>query len=68
MSEGTGTPISDDEGFLAHLYGPAVRCKPEVMTWRLLVLRFCIRPSSGAFSLLAIMDIRAHLFSFASRP
>jgi hypothetical protein len=31
-----------------------------------LVLRFCIRPSSGAFALLAIMDIRAHLFSFAS--
>src|SRR5262249_57040661 len=54
--------------FLAHLYGPAVRCKPEVMIWRLLVLRFCIRPLSGAFALLAIMDIRAHLFSFASRP
>jgi hypothetical protein len=53
---------------LAHLYGPAVRCKPEVMIWRLLVLRFCIRPLSGAFALLAIMDIRAHLFSFASRP
>jgi hypothetical protein len=39
-----------------------------VMIWRLLVLRFCIRPLSGAFALLAIMDIRAHLFSFASRP
>src|SRR5215471_12245234 len=53
---------------MAHLYGPAVRCKPEVMIWRLLVLRFCIRPLSGAFALLAIMDIRAHLFSFASKP
>jgi len=30
--------------FLAHLYGPAARCKPKVMIWRRLVLRFCIRP------------------------
>ena len=34
---------------LAHLYGPAARCKPKVMIWRRLVLRFCIRPIDGAF-------------------
>jgi hypothetical protein len=31
------------------LYGPAARCKPKVMIWRRLVLRFCIRPIDGAF-------------------
>ena len=41
---------------MAHLYGPAARCKPKVMIWRRLVLRFCIRPIDGAFELLAIMD------------
>jgi hypothetical protein len=44
---------------LARLYGPAVRCKPDLSKWRV-VLRFCIRPLHGAFVLLAIMDIRAH--------
>ena len=44
---------------MAHLYGPAARCKPKMMIWRSLVLRFCIRPIDGAFELLAIMDIRA---------
>jgi hypothetical protein len=34
---------------MAHLYGPAARCKPKVMIWRRLVLRFCIRPIDGAF-------------------
>ena len=34
---------------LYHLYGPAARCKPKVMIWRRLVLRFCIRPIDGAF-------------------
>src|SRR5438309_454688 len=29
---------------VARLYGPAARCKPKVMIWRILVLRFCIRP------------------------
>src|ERR1700732_5160855 len=53
---------------MAHLYGPAARCKPKVMIWRRLVLRFCIRPIDGAFELLAIMDIRARSISFASRP
>jgi hypothetical protein len=53
---------------LTHLYGPAVRCKPKMMIWRTLVLRFCIRPVDGAFELLAIMDIRARSISFASRP
>ncbi len=41
---------------LAPLYGPAARCKPKMMIWRRLVLRFCIRPIDGAFELLAIMD------------
>src|SRR5260370_9342910 len=45
---------------LTQLYGPAVRCKPNVKKWRGLVLRICIRPLHGAFVLLAIMDIRAH--------
>jgi hypothetical protein len=36
--------------------------------WRGLVLRFCIRPVNRAFVLLAIMDIRAHPFSFSERP
>jgi hypothetical protein len=53
---------------LTHLYGPAVRCKPEVNKWRGLVLRICIRPLHGAFALLAIMDIRAHPISFSERP
>ena len=48
---------------LAPLYGPAVRCKPDLNKWRM-VLRFCIRPLLGAFVLLAIMDIRAHPISF----
>ena len=34
---------------VALLYGPATRCKPKVMIWRRLVLRFCIRPIDGAF-------------------
>ena len=49
---------------LTQLYGPAVRCKPNVKKWRGLVLRICIRPLHGAFVLLAIMDIRAHPISF----
>ena len=54
---------------LAHLYGPAARCKPgESDDLERLVLRFCIRPVDGAFELLAIMDIRARSISFASRP
>jgi hypothetical protein len=53
---------------MAHLYGPAARCKPKVMIWRSWVLRFCIRPLNGRFVFLAIMDIRARSISFASRP
>jgi hypothetical protein len=34
---------------VTHLYGPAARCKPKMMIWRRLVLRFCIRPIDGAF-------------------
>ncbi len=54
--------------YMAHLYGPAARCKSKIMIWRRLVLRFCIRPIDGAFELLAIMDIRARSISFATRP
>src|ERR1700751_1962334 len=53
---------------LAHLYGPAARCKPKVMIWRWWVLRFCIRPLNGTFVFLATMDIRARSISFATRP
>ena len=35
---------------MALLYGPAARCKPKMMIWRRLVLRFCIRPIDGALS------------------
>jgi hypothetical protein len=52
---------------MALLYGPAVRCKPDVNKWRV-VLRFCIRPLLGAIVLLAIMDIRALPISFSERP
>ena len=52
---------------MAHLYGPAARCKPKVMMEKL-VLRICIRPIDGAFELLAIMDIRARSISFTTRP
>jgi hypothetical protein len=71
-----------DRPCVASLYGPAVRCKPDVnkcvWTGRALqagceqmegvVLRICIRPLHGAFVLLAIMDIRAHPISFSERP
>ena len=52
---------------MALLYGPAVRCKPNVKKWRGLVLRICIRPLHGAFVLLAIMDIRAYPISFSEK-
>ena len=54
--------------FMAHLYGPAARCKPKSDDLEKLVLRFCIRPIDGAFELLAIMDIRARSISFTTRP
>jgi hypothetical protein len=53
---------------LTQLYGPAVRCKPNLGKRRGLVLLICIRPLRGAFVLLAIMDIRAHPISFSERP
>jgi len=53
---------------MAHLYGPAARCKPKMIDLEKLVLRFCIRPIDGALRLLAIMDIRARSISFATRP
>ena len=61
--------ISGPSGpLMTQLYGPAVRCKPNLSKWRGLVLRICIRPLHGAFVLLAIMDIRAHPISFSERP
>ena len=49
---------------LTQPYGPAVRCKPDLNKWRM-VLRICIRPLHGAFVLLAIMDTpsRVHTHS-----
>jgi len=61
-------PGSTSPKELTYLYGPAVRCKPNVSKRRGLVLRICIRPLHGAFVLLAIMDIRAHPISFSERP
>jgi len=46
---------------MAPLYGPTVRCKPNVMISIGLALLY---PALGAASLLAIMDIRAHPISF----
>jgi hypothetical protein len=49
--------------FMALLYGPAARCKPKVMIWKVglahLYPAYC-----GDFELLAIMDIRARSISF----
>ena len=53
---------------MTQVYGPAVRCKLNLIKWRGLVLRICIRPLHGAFVLLAIMDIRTHPISFSERP
>ena len=54
---------------VALLYGPAARCKPKVMIWRRLVLRFCIRPIDGAFEAPGHHGYpRAHSISFATRP
>ena len=73
-ARGNSRPYRESPGveprlpFLTHLYGLAVRCKPNVKKWRGVVLRICIRPFHGAFVLLAIMDIRAHPISFSERP
>ena len=52
---------------LAHLYGPAARCKPKMLIWR----SWSCASVSGLLmelELLAIMDIRARSISFATRP
>ena len=69
-SQGDSSRASHDlpRQLMAHLYGPAARCKPKSDDLEKLVLRFCIRPIDGAFELLAIMDIRARSISFTSRP
>ena len=61
-----GRPRQGQGLSLARLYGPAVRCKLNLMIWRRLVLRFCIRPLNGAFVLLAIM-ISAHIRSHSEK-
>ena len=53
---------------LTRMYGPAVRCKWILPSWRYAVLHQCIRPLIGAFRLLAIMDISARAISLAARP
>jgi hypothetical protein len=53
---------------MAHLYGPAVCCKLDVTDLEILVSRICIRPFERSLLLPAIMDIRTHPISFASRP
>ena len=37
---------------VAHLYGPAARCKPKIVSWRSWSCTSCIRPFDGAFELL----------------
>jgi len=46
-SDGQRPPSYRAHPRLYHLYGPAARCKPKMMIWRKLVLRFCIRPIDG---------------------
>ena len=53
---------------MTRMYGPAVRCKWILSSWRYAVLHQCIRPLIGAFRLLAIMDISARAISLADRP
>ena len=60
--------LANPEPSRARLYGPAVRCKLDLAIWRQLVWLICIRPFEGSVLLPAIMDIRAHPISFASRP
>src|ERR1700756_5444469 len=44
------TKRADQCPLVAHLYGPAARCKPKVTIWRSWVLRFCIRPLTERLS------------------
>jgi len=50
------------------MYGPAVRCKWILPSWRWAVLHQCIRPLIGVVVLRAIMDISARAISLADRP
>ena len=45
-----------------------MRCKQDVTDLERLVSLICIRPFERSLLLLAIMDIRTHPISFASRP
>jgi hypothetical protein len=68
-----GGPIPDaPEGWaerqiLTLLYGPAVRCKLNVLS-RVNGLAHLYPALSWSRSLLAIMDFRAHPISFSERP
>ena len=53
---------------MAHLYGPAVRCKPNMTDLEIIGLAHLYSALEGSILLPAIMDIRAHPISFASRP
>ena len=53
---------------MAHLYGPAARCKPKMMIWEKVGLALLYPAYDGALELLAIMDIRARSISFTTRP
>jgi hypothetical protein len=53
---------------MAHLYGPAVRCKPNMTDLEIIGLAHLYSALEWSVLLLAIMDIRARPISFASRP
>jgi len=53
---------------MTRMYGPAVRCKWILPSWRWAVLHQCIRPLIGVVVLLAIMDISARAVSLPDRP
>ena len=57
-----------DQVELTPMYGPAVRSKKILKSWRSAVLHQCIRPYVGASVLRAIMDISAPAISLADRP
>jgi hypothetical protein len=50
------------------MYGPAVRCKWILPSWRYAVLHQCIRSQIGAILLRTIMDISARATSLTDRP
>jgi hypothetical protein len=53
---------------VAHLYGPAVCCKLDVTDLEITGLAHLYSALQRSVLLLAVMDIRTHPISFASRP